>query len=242
MSKNNTNPDIFGHAISDFFHGKDTEDITVYSNDFDNDLIPVDYLFREFKEMPPLERAALERCNGKILDVGCGAGSHALHLQDTKNFTVTGIDISEKGIEICQKRGLKDARCEDFFQLKNETFDTILMLMNGSGIVGKLSNLEPFFKQLKTLLAPKGKVLIDSSDLSYLFEQDEDGGVWIDASQGYYGELHYQIGYKNEISEKFDWLFIDFETLRFAAESNGFACKLLQEGDHYDYLAELTIL
>lgn len=242
MSKPTKKPDVFGNAISDFFHHGKAEDIVVHSDDFDDDEIPVDYLFRNFQEMPPLEKTALKRCHGKILDVGCGAGSHSLFLQQEKKLDVTAIDVSKKAIEICKLRGVNDARCEDFFQLKNEKFDTILMLMNGSGIVGKLRNLESFFQQLKTLLSPKGQVLIDSSDLSYLFEHDKDGGIWVDTSKGYYGELNYQIAYKNEISEKFDWLFIDFETLKFAAETNGFQCEMILKGEHYDYLAELTIL
>lgn len=241
MSKLDKNPDVFGNAISDFFHYGKAEDIIVHSHDFEDDLIPVYYLFRKFKEMPALEKTALKRCRGKILDVGCGAGSHSLFLQQEKKMKITSIDISEKTIEICKLRGINNARCEDFFQLKNEKFDTILMLMNGSGIVGKLQNLEHFFQQLKVLLSPNGQVLIDSSDLSYLFEHDKDGGVWVDASKGYYGELNYQIEYKNEISNAFDWLFIDFETLKFASEISGFHCELIRKGEHYDYLARLTL-
>lgn len=241
MSKPTKNPDVFGNAISDFFHHGNAENIIVHSDDFDDDNIPVDYLFRGFQEMPPLEKTALKRCRGKILDVGCGAGSHSLYLQQEKKLETTAIDVSEKAIEICKLRGVNDARATDFFQLKNEKFDMVLMLMNGSGIVGKLSNLTSFFQQLKTLLSPKGQVLIDSSDLSYLFDQTEDGGVWVDASKGYYGELNYRISYKNEVSKEFDWLFIDFETLKFAAGANGFQCKMIQKGTHYDYLAELTV-
>lgn len=242
MSKLNNNPDIFGNAISDFFHHRKPENIIVRSSEFDDDEIPVEYLFRNFDEMPSLEKAALKRCRGKILDVGCGAGSHSIYLQEEKNLEVTAIDISEKAIETGKLRGLKKVCSEDFFQLNDEKFDTILFLMNGIGIVGKLTNLERFFQKLKTLLAPNGQVLLDSSDLSYLFEQTEDGGVWVDASKGYYGELEYKIAYKNEVSKPFHWLFIDFQTLKFASETNGFKCEMLQQGKHYDYLARLTVL
>lgn len=240
MNKKTTQPDIFGQAISDFFYGKDTEHISVYSDDFDNDHIPLDYLFRDFGEMPLIEQTALQHCSGKTLDVGCGAGSHSLYLQNSRNLEVTGIDISPKGIDICQKRGLKKVICLDFYTLKDEKFDTLLLLMNGAGIIGKLKNMTHFFTQIDTLLAPGGQVLLDSSDLHYLFEQDEDGGIWVDASDGYYGELCYRIGYRHEVSDQFDWLFVDFQTLQFAAESNGFSCELLKEGTHYDYLVRLA--
>lgn len=240
MSKIHKNPDIFGNAISDFYHENNPENIVVHSDDFDDDEIPVDYLFRNFPKMPVLEKTALQNCRGKTLDVGCGAGSHSRYLQQEKKLQVVPIDISEKAVEICQLRGLKKARSQNFFELKNEKFDTILLLMNGAGIIGKLENLGQFFKKLTELLAPNGKVLLDSSDLSYLFEIEKDGGIWVDASQGYYGEMTFRTSYKNQISEAFDWLYIDFETLKYAAEVNGFACELVQKGAHYDYLARLT--
>ncbi|WP_372920648.1 cyclopropane-fatty-acyl-phospholipid synthase family protein, partial [Salegentibacter sp.] len=222
-----------------FYHSKDETPIEVHSPDFDDDLIPVQYLFRSFSEMPPLEKKALQLCSGRVLDVGCGAGSHGLYLQNEKKLKVTGIDTSEAAIEIAGLRGLNDVRKIDFFDLQNESFDTILMLMNGSGIIGKLANLDIFFTQARKLLNPEGKILLDSSDLSFLFDKDEDGGIWVDPTRGYYGEIEFQLSYKGEKGAWFNWLYIDFNSLQMAAEMNNFSCKLLKKGEHYDYLAEL---
>lgn len=232
-------PDIFGLAVADFYFNNKPENILVHSEDFDDDEIPTEYLFRSFEEMPPLEQKALQLASGKVLDVGCCAGSHALFLQQ-KKLKVKAIDISEGAVEIAKQRGVKNAHEQDFLKLKNEKFDTILMLMNGSGIIGKLNNLTAFFAHAKSLLNPNGKILIDSSDLQYLFDADEDGGIWVNPNQ-YYGELSYSISYKGEVSEKFNWLYIDFDSLSLAAESNGFTCELIQKGEHYDYLAMLSI-
>lgn len=232
--------DVFGKAIAAYYHQKDETEIIVHSPDFDDDEIAVPYLFRSFKEMPPLEKEALKICTGKVLDVGCGAGSHSLYLQDERNMEVTAIDTSKGAIEICKLRGIKDARNIDYFKLRNEKFDTILLLMNGTGIIGKLSNLDDFFQHTKTLLKEGGKVLIDSSDLSYLFDKDEDGGIWIDPEDPYYGELQFSISYKGETSAEFNWLYLDFDSLELAAAENGFTCKMLKKGEHYDYLAELS--
>lgn len=236
------NPDIFGKAIRAFYLHKDEEDIVVHSPDFDDDIIPVKYLFRNFDGMPILEQTALQRSCGAVLDVGCGAGSHALYLQDEKKLQVTAIDTSEGAIEVCRSRGITDARVASFLEFSGEKFDTILLLMNGTGIIGRLENLYAFFEKLKTLLNPGGQVLIDSSDLRYLFDADEDGGIWIDASDGYYGELSYSLSYKNETSTSFNWLYLDYNTLNLAASQNGFSCDLLREGEHYDYLAKLTMI
>lgn len=241
MNNGKNNPDIFGKAMKAYFLKADKEEIVVQSPDFDDDGIPVPYLFRTYEEMPPLEKAALKKCSGKILDVGCGAGSHSLYLQEERKLPVTAIDTSPGAIEVCRLRGIRDARNMAFEDLSGEKYDTILLLMNGTGIVGRLNKLDDFFRKLRELLNPEGRVLIDSSDLSYLFDPDEDGGIWVDAADGYYGELQYRLKYKGETSSSFDWLYLDFNSLSLAASKNGFNCELLKEGEHYDYLAKLTI-
>ena len=241
MNKSKKDHDIFGKAISAYFENGDETDIIVHSPDFDDDVIPVPYLFRSYKEMPKLEQKALQLCRGRVLDVGCGAGSHSLYLQEQRNLKVTAIDTSAGAIDVCRKRGISDARNIPFDELSGETFDTILLLMNGTGIVGKMKFLDRFFEQLRRLLSEDGQVLIDSSDLIYLFDADEDGGVWVDSSKGYYGELTYRLSYKEESSKSFDWLYLDFESLSLAATKNGFNCKKIFEGEHYDYLAKLDL-
>ncbi|MCM4159712.1 class I SAM-dependent methyltransferase [Antarcticibacterium flavum] len=234
--------DIFGRAIKAYYNEKDTTNITVHSPDFDDDIIPVEYLFRNFEQMPVLEQKALGLCSGKVLDVGCGAGSHGLFLQNERSLQVTGIDISPGAVEIASQRGLKDARQLDYFNLKTEKFDTILFLMNGTGIIGRLNKLDEFFSHTRSLLNAGGKVLLDSSDLRFLYDEDEEGGIWVDLAAGYYGELKFRISYKDEVSEEFDWLYLDFDSLELAAAKNRFSCTLLQKGEHYDYLAELKPL
>ncbi|WP_062053212.1 class I SAM-dependent methyltransferase [Aquimarina longa] len=234
------NKDIFGEAIKDFYNQKYTEDITVLADDFDDDHIPLPYLFREYSEMPILEQKALDTAFGKVLDVGCGAGSHSLFLQNTRALDVVGIDISKGAIEIAKKRGVKQTMSQDFFNHNQVAYNTLLFLMNGSGIIGTLGTIDRFFIHAKTLLAPGGQILMDSSDISYLF-QDDDGGFWVDASAGYYGEMTYTLKYKTQESEPFDWLYIDYNTLQNAANNNGFITELLYQGTHNDYLAKLTI-
>ena len=229
------NKDIFGTAIKAFYEEKDKTDIIVHSPDFEDDVIPVEYLFRKFEDMPEIEQKALSLCEGKVLDVGCGAGSHALYLQMNKELEVKAIDTSAGAIEIAKKRGVKKATSEDFFNLKDEKFDTILMLMNGSGIIGKLKNLKSFFKHSRSILNEEGKILMDSSDLVYLFEDE------FEDPENYFGEFKYRISYKEWQSEDFDWLFISPDLLSEYAESNGFSCEIIHQGDNYDFLACLTV-
>ncbi|RZS93066.1 class I SAM-dependent methyltransferase [Aquimarina brevivitae] len=233
------NPDIFGAAIQDYYADQYSEDIVVQAADFDDDSIPIPYLFRSYEEMPPLEQKALSLCRGTVLDVGCGAGSHALYLQNECKLQVTAIDSSAGAIGVCQQRGVQQAEVSTLYDWKKSGFDTIILLMNGSGIIGRLQEIDRFFTHLKSLLQPNGQVLIDSSDLAYLF-MEEDGGFWVDAAAGYYGEMQYRLQYKNQVSDWFDWLYLDYNTLQNAANHHGFVCELAYEGDHYDYLAQLT--
>jgi len=230
--------DLFGQALLDFQRGKFTEDIITSTNISDDDSLPITYLFRTFKEMPKLEQKALKLAKGKILDVGCGAGSHSLYFQQ-KGFQVKSIDISKGAIEVCKLRGLKYVEVKNILD-ETETFDTILLLMNGTGIFQELSQVSKYLTHLKSLLNPNGQILIDSSDIKYMYE-DEDGGFWIDAHANYYGELDYYLSYKGKKEVPMKWLYLDFDILKSACETLGLQCELILEGDHFDYLAKLSL-
>lgn len=228
--------DPMGAAIADYFTKGRAAKLRVFSSQFDEDEIPAEQLFRTFDEMPVLEQEALRRATGKILDCGAGSGCHALALQDMGK-QVEAIDISPLSVETMQKRGVRQAYCVNLFDEHYlQKFDTILMLMNGSGIIGKLENMSTFFAKMKQLLNPGGCIYMDSSDLRYLFE-DEDGSFLIDLAGGYYGEIDFRMQYKQVKGETFDWLYIDFQTLSYYASENGFRAELVKEGEHYDYLA-----
>ncbi|MCC9072861.1 class I SAM-dependent methyltransferase [Flavobacterium sp. F-65] len=233
--------DLFGKAMLDFQTNNSPEDLITETTISEADEMSVAYLFRSFNEMPKLEQKALELAKGKILDVGCGAGSHSLYLQNQKKLDVTSIDISEKAIETCKLRGVNDARVQDVLTLEGEKYDTIISLMNGVGIFGKLENCNKFLSKLKSLLNPGGQILLDSSDIIYMFDEDEDGGKWIPSDTEYYGEVIFNISYKGEKESAFEWLYLDYNTLQNAAIANGFKCELVLEGEHYDYLARLTV-
>ena len=233
--------DLFGKAILDYQTNNSPEDLITETTISEEDEMSVAYLFRSHAEMPLMEQKALELAKGKILDVGCGAGSHSLYLQNERNLDVTSIDISANAIQACTLRGLKNAKVQDVMTLENEKYDTILLLMNGAGMCGKLKNIPNFLLKLKSLLNPGGQILLDSSDIIYMFDDDEDGGKWIPSDNQYYGEIVFNISYKGEKEKPFDWMFIDYNTLQNATLDNGLHCELILEGDHYDYLAKLSI-
>jgi SAM-dependent methyltransferase len=233
--------DLFGKAILDYQTGNAPENLITETSISEEDEMSVTYLFRRFSEMPKIEQKALQLAKGRVLDVGCGAGSHSLYLQNEKKLDVVSIDISPNAIEACKLQGLQDARAINVLDFEGEKFDTILLLMNGTGIFEKLSKISGYLQKLKSLLNEDGQILIDSSDIIYMFDEDEDGGKWI-PSVGYYGEVTFTVSYKNETEESFNWLYVDYNTLQNATHANGLGCELIVEGEHYDYLAKLTHL
>lgn len=233
--------DPMGTAIADFHRNHKADRLRVFSSQFDEDEIPVKHLFREYKQMSALERYALDHAEGRILDVGAGSGCHTLALKNAGK-DVTAIDISPLSVMVMKKRGLENVMCVNLFDNERLTdkYDTILLLMNGSGIIGKLANMPAFFDRMRELLAPGGCILMDSSDLSYLYE-DENGEIEINLAGDYYGEVDFTMQYKDIAGDPFDWLYIDFNTLSLYAEQSGFKVEMLKEGKHYDYLAKITI-
>lgn len=229
--------DIFGKALLDYYNGNYTEDIITWTNISDKDELPLPYLFRGYKDMPKLEQQALQLCKGHVLDVGCGSGSHSLWLQK-HGLQVKAIDVSEGAIEVCNSRGVLNTELKSLLD-ETQTFDTIFLLMNGTGIFKELLQVSKHLSHLKSLLNPKGQILIDSSDIAYMY-QDDDGGLWLDVNARYYGELDYYLSYKGENEHPMKWLYLDFNTLNTACESVGLQCEKIMDGEHYDYLAKLT--
>jgi len=229
--------DLVGKALKDYHAGKHDAQLQVFSEIMEPDEMPVSHFFRKYDQMPEIEQTAINECKGRILDVGAGAGCHTKILQN-KGLDVTALEISPGAAHVMKASGIHKVLNEDFFSFQDQKFDTLLLLMNGIGVCRKLDNLDWFFTKIREMLNPGGQVLLDSSDIIYLFE-NEDGSIEIDLNSNYYGEMVFRYGYEGEISEPFEWLFIDFDLLSQVAENHGFTCQMLVKGEHYDYLARI---
>lgn len=229
--------DPMGQAIHDYHKTGQSHRLIVKSSQFDDDEMPVHTLFRTAAEMPSWERHALKLCTGHVLDVGAGSGCHSLELQQ-RGVQVTAIDISPFSVETMHERGVTDARWADLMTDDcGKNYDTILMLMNGLGISGTLRKLPNLLRRCEALLSPGGCILGDSSDIRYVFE-DEDGNLLAPES-AYYGEVDFRMMYHGCKGPRFHWLYVDFPTLATVAASVGMKAELLEEGPNHEYLTRI---
>jgi SAM-dependent methyltransferase len=238
-----TAPDILGQALLAYHHGDTNATITVHCNVADDEPLPAAYFFRTLLQMPELERLALDESRGRVLDLGAGAGCHSLELQ-SRGFDVKAVDVSAGAVQVMTERGVRTVARHDLFAPlpTNELpYDTILLLMNGLGLTGTLEGLDKFLAHARTLLAPGGQILATSSDVRYLYE-DEDGALLINLNGPYYGEVTYSLSYAKQTGVEFPWLFVDAALLNDAAQTAGYTAEFLGEDDDEQYLVRLTLL
>lgn len=242
-------PDPLGQCLLDYFHGDHAAEVIAHcleANDYD---MSGELMFRTYEEFLPCEKAALAACSGQILDIGAGAGSHALWLQ-AQGHSVAALDISAGAVEVMRLRGLQATQSDIFSFHAPNTFDTALMLMNGIGVAGTLAGVEKLLRHLKTFLSPAGQIIFDSSDMKYMFELPV-AVKWMDGkpvteaifelpTQHYYGEFSYQMSYHGKRGEKFRWVYVDIDTMHECANRCGYTFELLAQ-DENAYAARLSL-
>jgi len=248
--------DILGQAIADHYYRSSSAKLRVHTRwgqgpegqpiGSTTEIMPVKTYFRDGDDIPELEWIALQHCSGRVLDIGAGAGSHSLLLQ-RMGLDVTALDISPLNASVIKDRGVKKVLRRDFFSIRpgkapgpsrpstrgDGRYDTLLMLMNGIGLVATLDGLHLFLRKARTLLRPGGALVFDSSDVAYLYhDRPPKKGL-------YYGEVFYQYEYRRQRTDWFKWLFIDKQTLRRIAAAEGWKMKLLAVDKFDQYLVEL---
>jgi SAM-dependent methyltransferase len=225
--------DVLGAAVFDYWHRQSSSKLWINNKYGPKEEMPVATYFRGEDDMPDIEWMAMEQCRGSILDIGAGAGSHTLYLQE-QGLDVTAIDISPLCIKTMQERGVVKVIESDIFSYQQSRYDTLLLLMNGIGLAGTIAGLKVLLLHLKDLLNRDGQILFDSSDIAYLYE----GNL---PKQGYYGEIEYQYTYKKLKTEWFKWLYIDEYTLQQIATECGYLMDVLIDDEHGQYLTRLII-
>ncbi len=212
-------------ALAAYWSGRTDVVLIAHSDVSDPEDQAVAVFFRTPEEMPALERVALDAARGRVLDLGAGAGAHAVALL-SRGLEVTAAEPLPTAARILRERGVGDVRQGGMEMLAaEERFDTVLALMNGAGLARTLAGMTAFLDELANHLAQGGQVLLDSTD-----PRD-----WEEADDGRYpGEIHYQIEFEGVRGAPFPFVFVDAETLSEIAQAEGWSTEVLaQEGGRY---------
>jgi SAM-dependent methyltransferase len=239
MSKEAMKP--FGSALEDYHNGNHDISIIFHRDDGEKTEDFLKGYFCEYSDFPEREKIAIKNCDGRVLDIGAGAGRHSLELQK-RGLEVLAIDISEKACEVMRKRGVKNVKCKTPYELDEGKFDTILLLGCSIAFVEDIKGLKKFLRFAKeVLLKPDGRILMDSRDVRKTDNPKHIEYQEMNIESGRYrGEIRIQIEYKGKKGKMFQILHIDPDKLEDVSKKTGWKCKILSKGNGSLYLAELT--
>lgn len=230
--------ELHGQAMLDYLNG-DAAALCILRRD-DGIAYPPIYAKQFFYPdgLPELDKIAVENCAGRVLDIGAGAGSHSLAIQE-RGLDVTSIDISAKAVRVMSERGCKDAKVGDVFDSYSELFDTIFIILN-IGIVQNLNGLARFLKHLETLMTDGGRLITDSIDPRNSEDKSYRKYTQDKITKGcYLGERTLRFEYKDQASEWFEWMHIDPETLEQYVDEAGYSMKHIGN-DRKRYLVSIA--
>ncbi|MFN6946582.1 MAG: class I SAM-dependent methyltransferase [Cytophagaceae bacterium] len=227
--------DLPGLALLDYFTGNDDVSLKLHNTYGEPEDMPVEVYFRSKEDFNSLELMALENSKGRILDIGAGAGSFTIELENA-GLDVTALEISPSCCQIMERMGVQNILETDIWDYSDEKYDTLLLMMNGIGLAGSLEKLPDFLLKMKGLLNKEGKIIFDSSDISYLYEGIDK------PKETYYGEIGYCFEYQEQMGEWFQWLYVDENTLQEICTSVGLKMNILHKNEFDQYLAELKMI
>jgi SAM-dependent methyltransferase len=225
--------DVFGQALHDYYQNSIRDPLLLHNEYGPPEEIPVETYFYEPSEYSELEVFALQQVYGKTLDVGAASGRHAIFLQQ-KGIDITALDISPFCGRLMKAMGVENIAIEDVFDYQGSCYDTVYMLMNGAGVAGSIEGLKKLLYHCKKLVKQDGQILLDSTDISYLY-----------ASSGkpkdkYFGQLTFCYEYQGKMGDEFHWLYVDQQTLTQTAIQCGWRCQVIFEDETSAYLARLS--
>jgi len=228
-------------ALLDYFSGDRSARLIIHRDDGYRDDHCMHVYFQNVEQFSPTDKAAVDLSRGRILDIGAGAGRHSLALQ-ALGYQVCAVDICTEAVHIMRKRGVRDVRCVDVFDMKHVSFDTLLIMMHGVGILKNLSGLDRFLRHARALVASEGQILMDSVDMRQTRNPVHLAYQEFNRRCGrYFGETRLVFEYQGIKGSSFEWLQVDPETLREYARNSGWNCSISGGSPRGDYLARLQL-
>jgi SAM-dependent methyltransferase len=235
-SKSLAEMDLFAEALWRLFETGHSE-LQVERDDGRCEVEDISWYLTNYSAFPRYEKKALRFARGRVLDVGCGAGRHALYLQ-RRGFLVTGIDASPRLVELARERGVEDVRVVDAcgrLPFRNGEFDTVILFGNNLGICGTPTKFKRMMSELYRITSSGGRLLATTRspntsnplDLAYLSRNIKLGRA--------VGQVRLRLVHSGKRSAWFDLLlFAPTDLIRVAAKE-GWKVLQLFTSDELEY-------
>lgn len=237
----NRSQDAFGQLLLSCLQGKETLEII----ERDDGFIEAGYgdrYFTSYEDWPSHHVTAMRYVSGRVLDVGCGAGSHSIYCQE-QGYRVMGIDVSPGAIQVSRHRGLRHGRVMSVTQVSASlgVFDTILMLGGNFGTLGNLERASRLLKRFHRMTTPTARIIAESRDPYLTTESVHRAYHKGNRSRGRMsGQVRIRVRFKNLKTPWFDYLFVSKEEMVQIVDGTGWHVEEFLDSGRAGYIGVLS--
>ena len=236
--------DAQGHAIYDYWKGMEVREIIEREDGYiDATEGPSQYL-SEYKDWPQHEKKAIKFARGKVLDIGSGAGRHAIYLQN-KGLDVMGIDNSPMALKVAKERGLKKTKLLSITQITSRLgqFNTITMLGHNFGLFSNFKRARWLLKRFHSITTEDARIITETLDI---YQTEKPEHLWYQEHNRKRGKMSGQmklrVRYKEFINPWFEYLMVSKPEMEEILEGTGWkVSKYLDDGPHYIAIIEKEV-